>query len=185
MYEVVERDAVARAEPHDLRPVDLETIEDVQLSALLERFRAAKVRVAARFVANRFRIPTFDAHIWSEAMPVICKGIGTHLDARVALSRALTEAAQSRVTIIAGARDDIGRAAYRTVHSFDPPAGSEQVRFSAGLLDIDAEVAWAAERIRQVTGHGPLYADLTRADVGVPVVHVVVPGARQRRASAS
>jgi ribosomal protein S12 methylthiotransferase accessory factor len=37
MYEVVERDAVARAEPDDLRPVDLATIEDVQLSALLDR----------------------------------------------------------------------------------------------------------------------------------------------------
>jgi ribosomal protein S12 methylthiotransferase accessory factor len=195
MYEVVERDAIARATPHQLHPVDVETIEDARLSALADRFRAAKVQVSARFVGNRFRIPTFDVRIRSDALPVVCRGAGTHLDARVALSRALTEAAQSRATLIAGARDDIGKSAYRearaagTGHSSGPFAAPEQgtatIAFrdvdSSCLHDIDLEVACVAGRIQEVTGHAPLYADLTRADAGVPVVHVVVPGARHLR----
>jgi ribosomal protein S12 methylthiotransferase accessory factor len=193
MYEVVERDAVWRARPQQLHLVDIETIENAQLSALTDRFRAAKVRVAARLVVNRYQIPTFVVHIWSDAVPVVCAGAGTHLDARVALSRALTEAAQSRVALISGARDDIGKSAYREIRAAESAPSSEApgllerdtaaVAFSdvesACVQDIDAEVALVASRIRQAAGHDPLYADLTRTDVGVPVVHVVVPGAQR------
>ncbi len=40
-------------------------------------------------------------------------GFGCHADRDVALSRALTEAAQARLTVISGARDDIGAGGYR------------------------------------------------------------------------
>ena len=40
-------------------------------------------------------------------------GLGTHPDARVAVTRALTELAQSRLTIFQGVREDIDKAAQR------------------------------------------------------------------------
>src|SRR5262249_9819036 len=43
-------------------------------------------------------------------------GFGCHPDRTVALGRALVEAAQSRLTIIAGSRDDFGRTRYRSAH---------------------------------------------------------------------
>jgi ribosomal protein S12 methylthiotransferase accessory factor YcaO len=39
----------------------------------------------------------------------LARGAGCHLDPTLALSRALCEAAQTRLTRIAGTRDDIGR----------------------------------------------------------------------------
>ena len=52
-----------------------------------------------------------------------------HADADVALSRALAEAAQARVTVISGARDDIGAAGYR------PGIRIERQEAAARLLD--------------------------------------------------
>lgn len=195
MYEVVERDCLTRSarDAGDGRerpvPVDLATVGDGYLADLLARFRAARVTVTVRHFPNPYGIPTFDALIWSDAFPVGFRGSGTHLDARVALSRALTEAAQSRVTAISGARDDIGGSLYRgaralAVGRLAGPApgrtGGPGVGFgsvpSLRLPGLDAEVAEVAARIRDVTGRAPLYVDLTRPDVGVPVAHVVCPG---------
>lgn len=195
MYEVVERDCLTRAARGNRGerpvPVDLTTVGNAYVDMLLARFRAARVGVAVRHFANPYGIPTFDARIWSESFPVVYRGAGTHLDAGVALSRALTEAAQSRVTAISGARDDIGVSLYRNAHvagikrSADVVAdhsGEAPISFgsvaSLRLDDIDAEVAEVAARIRNVTGRAPLYVDLTQPDVGVPVAHVVCPGTR-------
>ncbi|MFD8985875.1 YcaO-like family protein, partial [Streptomyces sp. NPDC059564] len=52
-------------------------------------------------------VPTFAARLWSPSVPSWFSGSGTHFDADVALSRAVTEAVQSRLTAIAGARDDL------------------------------------------------------------------------------
>ncbi|WP_410567056.1 YcaO-like family protein [Amycolatopsis sp. cmx-4-61] len=191
MYETVERDAMARAASgNQPRAVDPETVGNAGLAALLERYRAARVHVRMRFLDNPFGIPVFDARIWSDAFPATFAGAGAHLDAAVALSRALTEAAQSRATAIAGARDDIGKAPYREARVFgvrrsseSPPfAGQDDPDFpfdaieSSPLPTLDEEVEHVAKRIREVTGHAPLYVDLTQPDIAIPVVHVVCPG---------
>ena len=49
-----------------------------------------------------------------------CAGSGCHLSADIALSRALTEAAQSRLTVIAGSRDDLFRSTYEPVKDAPP-----------------------------------------------------------------
>ncbi|WP_043628825.1 YcaO-like family protein [Nonomuraea candida] len=192
MYEVVERDSLARENRAGRpSPIDLATVGNAYVGVLLELFHAAQVQVVVRHFANPYGIPTFDAQIWNVSFPVVFRGVGTHLDAGVALSRALTEAAQSRVTAIAGARDDIGGSLYRNARAFGirrsswrvadshdhPPISFESIE-SLRLPDLDAEVAEVAGRIRDVTGCFPLYVDLTQSDIGVPVAHVVCPGTR-------
>jgi len=59
-------------------------------------------------------LPAYLAAVIDEApgpfRPVgLARGAGCHLDPAVALSRALCEAAQSRLTRVAGTRDDIQR----------------------------------------------------------------------------
>jgi ribosomal protein S12 methylthiotransferase accessory factor len=173
-----------------VRPVRPESIVDAGPGMLMERFRAAGVEVDITSLDNAYGIPTFKVAIWSGAFPRIFKGIGTHLDAAVALSRALTEAAQSRATAIAGARDDIGRLTYvegtafgmrrsaaGTVpgqHGF-PPVPFDSIS-SLRLPDTDAELVLVTRLIHEVTGHPPLYVDLTRTDIAIPVAHVVCPG---------
>lgn len=59
---------------------------------------------------NRYEIPSFEVLLKSKIPfdnQVIFKGNGCHLNKKIALNRAITEAVQSRVTIIAGSRDDI------------------------------------------------------------------------------
>ncbi|ONI88739.1 hypothetical protein ALI144C_06580 [Actinosynnema sp. ALI-1.44] len=191
MYEVIERDTMTRAaHGSQLQPVALESIVDAGPALLLERFRAAGVEVEVAFAHSAFPVPTFTAQIWSEAFPRAFTGSGTHLDSAVALSRALTEAAQSRATAIAGARDDIGKSVYRQATSDGTRRSSRigprrdgraRVPFDSidflRLLDTDSELTHVARVIHGVTGHPPLYVDLTRPEIGIPVAHVVCPGA--------
>lgn len=191
LYEVIERDAASRARRHGTgHLIDLSSVDDPSARTLLDRLESAGVHVVVRFLPSPFGIPTFDAVISSPMFPVRFGGAGTHLDAGVALCRALSEAAQSRATAIAGARDDIMRAAYREAgfalvdrsssqHTREPSEG-DTTDFacvtSAPLHDLRQEVLHVARRVASVTGFPALYINHTRPEFGVPVVHVVCPG---------
>ncbi|MBQ0891085.1 YcaO-like family protein [Streptomyces sp. RM72] len=192
MYEVIERDASARAGRYGTaREVDPSSVEDPSARDLLARFAAAGVRVRVRFLPSPFGVPSFDAVIKSATFPVGCGGAGTHLDPGVALCRALTEAAQSRATAIAGARDDIGPEPYRDtprapadVTPAPPLAAVRDATRAArpsvaspSFGDLREVTAQVADVIESVTGFAPLHIDLTRPGIGIPVVHVVCPGA--------
>ncbi|HHZ9819196.1 YcaO-like family protein [Legionella pneumophila] len=59
---------------------------------------------------NYYRVPSFEVLLKSKnpfENQILFKGSGSHLNKKIALNRALTEAIQSRVTTIAGSRDDL------------------------------------------------------------------------------
>ncbi|GAA2746352.1 YcaO-like family protein [Kitasatospora cinereorecta] len=190
LYEVIERDAIHRAMATG--PARLIDADDVPGPAgeLVERYRAAGVQVGIGLLATPLEVPCFGVAIRSAGFPVPLYGYGCHLDTQVALCRALTEAAQVRLSIIAGARDDLEDRTYRrlrhaiAVDSSTPPpperGGPVPLPFDAVpslvLPDHRAENARLVERVTAVTGRSPLVVDHTRADFGVPVVHVVCPG---------
>nr|WP_285691742.1 YcaO-like family protein [Actinoplanes sp. NBRC 103695] len=192
MYEVIERDATARAVDSSRadddwsrpREVDLSTVDAPSLRSLLDLFARAKVNVRARLLPSPTSVPTFDALIWDDAFPVSFRGMGTHLDATVALSRGLTEAAQSRLTAIAGSRDDIGALPYRSAGMPAAPQPSDDARLdfadikSRNFSNTGDEVLEVAGKLADVTGTLPIYVDLQRDDIGVPVVLTVCPGMR-------
>ena len=191
LYEVVERDASARARRDGSgRVLDLDSVQDPTARQLVDQLAAAEIDVTVRFLPSPFGVPTFDTTITSALFPVPFGGVGTHLDAGIALCRALTEAAQSRASFIAGTRDDLGRTPYREAHFSlvnrspssapstvcrDDPIDFAAVE-SGSLSDVRQEAIQVASRIESVTGHPPLFVDLTRAELGVPVAHVVCPG---------
>jgi ribosomal protein S12 methylthiotransferase accessory factor len=185
LYEVLERDAI-RGWPRDgeRRGLDPESVDDPGCAAMLALLRSAGVVFAIDWVPNRFRVPCFAVWIWSEDLPVLFLGFGAHRAPEVALSRAVTEAAQSRLTAIAGTREDL------------PPV-YEQIRRAAGARPIPAAAAtsWAevtaghhgggsdlgheltrlSTTVRAVTGFEPLLVDLSTDD-DFAVVKVIVPG---------
>ncbi|HAU0882381.1 TPA: hypothetical protein JBH39_05140, partial [Legionella pneumophila] len=64
---------------------------------------------------NTYEIPSFEVLIKSKnpfENQILFKGAGCHLNKQIALNRALTEAIQSRVTTIAGSRDDLTHTKY-------------------------------------------------------------------------
>jgi ribosomal protein S12 methylthiotransferase accessory factor len=114
--------------------------------------------------------------------------MGCHPDRAVALSRALTEAAQSRLTVIAGSRDDVTRAQYER---YRHPDALSQIRTrleSAAAVrpfgsvpsvehdTVGGDVRHALAALERAGIEQVVVVDLTRPELGVAVVRVVVPG---------
>jgi len=196
LCELIERDATARfhARPsHERagRRMDLAGAEAGVVSDLLERLRAdPAVEVAAWDVTGPNGVPAYLATLTERdswrALGSFA-GSGCHPVATVALARALTEAAQTRLTVITGSRDDVFPSFYRTAgRRLAPPApGPGPVALPAG-----ADPPGAIEDARDVVvaaldrngNHPVAVVDHTDAHIGVAVVHAVVPGLQFRPA---
>jgi ribosomal protein S12 methylthiotransferase accessory factor YcaO len=151
---------------------------------LVRRLRRAQLLVYLRNVTSTCGIAAFDCNIVERRLDgrhLAHGGSGCHPDARVAVSRAISEAAQSRVAHIQGGREDLDRIVGEPA-PFDP-----EEMFGGGPLTpyssvesvehthVDDDIRFLLERFKS-DGFGQAVAiDLTRPDVGVPVVRVVVP----------
>ena len=196
LCEVVERDALALWEERGAgdraaRRLALDTIDDPGCRRLLDTYDGAGVGIAVWDLTTDVGLPVFAATIVDRRgglprrLPV-AMGAGCHPDRAVALSRALTEAAQSRLTVIAGSRDDLPPAYYRRIR--DPGAIATQLppldeRGRRSFDDvahvpaesIDEDVAHELDALKGIAPQ-VILVDLTRPDVGIPVVRMVVPG---------
>jgi YcaO-like protein with predicted kinase domain len=217
--ELVERDAVAlwgalgvRAKAR--RILDIASIDDHDCRALLAKYDKAGIAVRLWNVTTEIGIPAFlcDIHDPSADEPRRLRrfhGAGCHPDRGIALVRALTEAAQTRLTYITGIRDDLLPSEYEEPPTADivealldalrqetaPHLFREISTFAAN--DLSQDLQWELERLRSAGFPRIVIVDLTRPDFGIPVVRVVipglegdikhphyVPGARARRAAA-
>lgn len=185
LYEAIERDAVSR-QPLDRQPEVVDLGSDVHhaIASLAARIEAGGAQLSLVNVPNRFDIPCYTAYVWSEDFPVITIGYGAHLAPDVAASRAITEAAQSRLAGIVGSRDDlpdiyerVARGATRPVTRLHPTVSWPQcvARSSMFFMDMSDELTHLGAVLHNVLGYEPLVVDLSTEDV-FSVVKVVVPG---------
>ncbi len=125
------------------------------------------------------------------------RGIGCHTDKEVALLRAITEAAQSRLTLISGARDDIQEFDVQTRHKMIRDAHEQQrVRSrlnatrdyseapSLSFETFSAETAWLVRTAREAGLGDAIRVDLSKPELPISVVRVILPGARASRSGA-
>jgi len=110
LLEVIERD-IASFEwlGRESQCVALATLSEKH-RRVITRLSGRGMDVAIRWLPNEYQIPCFHAVLWERNRldPIFTTdGYGCHLDPELALTRALTEAAQGRLTFIHGARDDI------------------------------------------------------------------------------
>jgi ribosomal protein S12 methylthiotransferase accessory factor len=179
------QDAHPYGEPFAI--VDPETLPGLPLR-LARKFAAAGIRVVIREITSDLGVPTFVAAGWEASgagLSHFHSGLGTHPDARVAVTRALTELAQSRLTIFQGVREDIDRVA-RLDGEVDRPAQSlwlsngPMKSFAAiqtyRARDILDDIRFMARRLETAGLKQVIAVDLTRPEVGLPVVKVIVPG---------
>jgi ribosomal protein S12 methylthiotransferase accessory factor len=182
--ELVERHALGLAAREPRRRVALRPdVPDVPwLREPIAGLRAAGMKLALWDITWEAGIPTILADLAAPDIPNVWRGSGCHPDPAVALSRALTEAAQSRSTYISGARDDIpvfagAATAVEIFAGFQEPAGERRLDEMPDLAtasvagDLDA-VAGRLETL----GLELFWVDLTRPDFGVPVIVAFVPG---------
>jgi ribosomal protein S12 methylthiotransferase accessory factor len=157
-----------------------------QIALLVGKMQRAGLTVFLRDLTAAAGIATIDCTIVESGttdVPLVHGGCGTHPDAKIALTRALTEAAQSRVACIQGGREDLPdivkpQAPYRPDELY---GGGEVIDFAAIPSYphdcIDDDVTFLLERLRAAGLAEAVAFDLTRPDVGIPVVRVVVPRA--------
>lgn len=95
----------------------LDSIEDKSCRDLVSKIRSAGLDLAVWYVTTNISVPVFTCSIWDTSGKTIyqqrASGHGCHPYKRIALSRALAEAVQSRLTLITGSRDDICWKVYR------------------------------------------------------------------------
>ena len=185
LYEVIERDTLvlARSGTVPRLSIDPATVDGAATAPILAQFYRAGASVEIQGLVGPTGIACFEAHLTSPSYPRVIAGYGCHLDRDVALSRALTEAAQIRLSIIAGSRDDIQHGAYAEIQQM---RSASQLHASSTLTpfqaipstsnrDIAADLQNVTRPIRSVVTCPPLFVDLTRSAFGIPVVFVVVP----------
>jgi ribosomal protein S12 methylthiotransferase accessory factor len=196
LYEVIERDAVSRLKHGGLslprgesRVVDLDSVPDRAVGGLREQLRRAAVALVLIRAESVAPINTFWAVLLDPASPFACSrvnmGHGSHLSPTIAAVRAITEAAQSRLTYIHGSREDLWEESYELndaharLHDFFAGQRGDlcwdsipDVASGDLLQDLETVVSGL-----QAAGYNLIYRiDLTSARFDIPVVKVLVPG---------
>lgn len=196
--ELVERDCVAVWWYNRLiRPaVDLDSFDEPHFAALKRYYRSLHRDLWVLDITSDFGIPSFAAISRRTGTPDedIIMGFGCHLDPKLGILRAMTEANQFLPTVIGRSSDSSASfdtrdeeilawltTATLETHPYLVPAdgtmsrSGDYVRFEHDDLKDDVE---ACVRIAAEHGMETLVLDQTRPDIGLSVVRVVVPGMR-------
>lgn len=179
IYECIERDAIPDTADISNTAGTQVPYEDLIDGSLNRPLQLAR-ELGFGFKLETFRslgdAPTFRALLLSPEGVTFC-GAGTHLDTSIAVSRAIAECFQSRVTFISGARDDIEGTAYR---NFSSGVASILSFGSAGQVSPIIRQRTCSDNLhsdlRQIVqslethGIAVLISDLSSPDLGIPVV---------------
>nr|WP_319374229.1 YcaO-related McrA-glycine thioamidation protein [uncultured Methanobacterium sp.] len=192
--EVVERDAwsIFEALRQPKREVNCEGTENPLINDVLSKFRKAGVDVKLVDLTADVEITTMAAVSDDTVLKdpaLLTLGVGTHLDPEVAALRALTEVAQSRATQIHGTREDTTRAVFMRKAGYQRMKRINKHWFgefkdSVDISDIKSkakksfkdDIETSLKLLDKCGFSNVLYTDLTRPEIQIPVVRVVIPG---------
>lgn len=193
MFEVIERDAwsIFELTHKNSSQIDLDSIESDVVNEALSKFSENEINIKLMDLTADINIPTVAASADDTLLKdagLLTLGIGTHLDPEVAILRALTEVAQSRATQIHGAREDTVRADFaRTAgyermkrinkHYFEEEDEkiclNDIVNRSTDSITKDIDIVLDELKANEI--EHVLYYDLTRPELNVNVVRVIIP----------
>ena len=176
-----------------------EIVDDFRsLKFLTERFARVGIPLLIKNITQKdIGIPTFVASSveWvTSDYGYFAIGYGTHLDAKVALIRAITELSQTRAVNIQGARDDFKRIQYQendkvynrrwqfmeSGKSHSKNVSKKNIMFSEIKTyifdDILDDIKFILNRLKKAGLKRAIIVNLTQPNLGVPVVRAIVPG---------
>jgi ribosomal protein S12 methylthiotransferase accessory factor len=206
LYELIERDAAASLLGQARIPikercqvVDLTSIDDIDLKKIIQMIHQSGSKLVLLRVESAISIYTFWAILMNEASWIsgstFNTGWGTHLDPGIAASRAITEAVQSRVTMVHGAREDaLIKPVFRKAQEV---WGSKAFQF---FMKIVADTQWNTFKSKytetkndinhmlkfilnelNANGHSNIFrCDLTKENIKIPVVRLIAPSLKLR-----
>jgi ribosomal protein S12 methylthiotransferase accessory factor len=164
---------------------------------LLELYEQAGMRIVLRNITSDIGIPTISCTVCDDLHNKFSPahmGVGTHPDATVALTRALTEAAQSRAVDIQALREDISMAdeevdkaflhskrvgkvegpTFHQTESRHPISFGQIASYRNG--DVLDDINLMMDRLRKCELQRVIVVDLSMPELKASVVRVIVPG---------
>ncbi|RQQ46299.1 TOMM precursor leader peptide-binding protein [Burkholderia stagnalis] len=180
MLELIERDAVAIWWYNRIpRPgIDLASFEEPYFDALVREYESFGWRLWALDITHDLGVPAVAALAENPADGRFSIGFGCHLDARIAVQRALTEVNQL-LDIAADAPHPWDREKLSETGFLYP---ANDVRRTTGStwppVDADTLPAAIAHCVGKIAAAGMdvLVVDKTRPDIGLSVAQVIAPG---------
>jgi len=193
MLEVIERDAwsIFELTHKNYAQIDLESIKSDIINDIIDKFESNGIKIKLMDFTADVKIPTIaasaDDTVTKDA-GLLTLGMGTHLDPEVAILRALTEVAQSRATQINGAREDTVRADFareagyermKRINKFYFKEEENQIPLSdienKSTTSITKDIEIVKDELIANDIEKILYVDLTRPELDVSVVRVIIP----------
>lgn len=201
LSEIVERDQVSHwliAENLSIgspsRRLKLSCGLPASVGRIVTMIKDAGLDVAVWHASTTVEVPCFACAIadirGNTLYPQHAAGYGCHVSKEIALLRALTEAAQTRLTFISGARDDLFLKVYENDIRIDAPSNRawvEALQFSCETISYDElpdfsnfrtfsdAVEFIASSILDDGVTDVFALDLTNDRIGIPVVYVSAP----------
>nr|WP_237743512.1 TOMM precursor leader peptide-binding protein [Pleurocapsa sp. PCC 7319] len=206
--ELVERDCVALWWYNRLKKprLDLDSFNEPYFSALKKHYQVSDRELWVLDITSDLKIPAFAAisrrRDWANAQQTdrqvedIVLGFGAHFDPKIAISRALTEVNQilpnvssvkaDGTTLYPNSSDPLAVKWWKTATLKNQPylEGDESVPARVATdypqfkSDDLLEDVINCQKIVEQNGMEMLVLDLTRPDIGLKVVKVIVPGMR-------
>lgn len=197
LCELIERDAVTLWRQRDpfrkaASRLDPATVDEPDAAFLIERLTAAGMALAVWDATSDLAVPAFLCHIMEADLAAHdgqgwATGAGCHPEPGIALVRAITEAAQARLTHIVGTRDDIGRRCYvhleperirghHAVLTRQPGRRDFRTLPGTAAATFEADLELLLQRLAAAGLARCVAVDLSRPEFGIPVVKMIVPG---------
>ncbi len=193
IFEVIERDAwsIFELTHKNYAQIDIDSIESDVINESIDKFESNGIKIKLMDFTADIKIPTIaasaDDTVTKDA-GLLTLGMGTHLDPEVAILRALTEVAQSRATQINGAREDTVRADFareagyermKRINKYYFRQEDEKIPLSSienkSTTSITEDLKIVKEELMANDLDKILYYDLTRPELDVSVVRVIIP----------
>jgi thioglycine synthase len=190
MTEVIERDAWSIAKFNNEMNAALLVGNESEhrfIIDLIRKFEDATIEVTARDLTTDIGVPVIAAFSQDTVHPNLMPfdGFGAHLDPRVAMARALLELATTRAFFIQkhgieSLQENIPYY-YSEADLEDPRFYAQEWKrleemerqYSADILD---DVQTLLSKLERCGLEQTIVVDLTKPDVGIPVVRVIIPG---------
>lgn len=186
LQEVIERDAlVMNTMVRKVPGVDASALVEERTPAIAEIIESTKVELVVMDATTDIGVPAMVAYLYDAVGSAIgnFKGMGCASDTGTALTRAVTEAFQSRCLVVAGARDDVFASQRRSATTWPRTAGEDHSP-TGGPVEVRdhrtgsvlGDIEWMVERLRACGFDQVIVLRHTEPADPVQVVRVIVPG---------
>lgn len=193
LFELIERDAWSIAENNNRANADIFIDDSTSIVAeLLKKFNDKGVEIHLKDLTSDIGIPTIGAasdDTGTKDPEMLNIGVGTHLNPEIAAIRAITEVAQSRTTHKHGVKVNAELQNKTKSMGYDRIKAANSLWYTDSerkvhLSDMkDASTPYVLDDIEVVLGRlmesgfeQVIAVDLTRPEIDVPTVRMIVPG---------